>query len=193
MDHTSLEIPFIETARLSLCLPPPEAASRMLAYATENDEYLARWSPPRPTAYFTEEYWRKHLQTAREEFREGSAVRFVLQQRDAPEETFVGVCNFSQIFRGPFLACYLGYHLDHRFVGKNLMHEALTAAIAYMFNEQKLHRIMANYMPANERSGKLLKRLGFTIEGYARDYLFIAGAWQDHVLTSLANRNLNAL
>jgi ribosomal-protein-alanine N-acetyltransferase len=52
---------------------------------------------------------------------------------------------------------------------------------------------MANYMPANERSGKLLKRLGFTVEGYARDYLFIAGAWQDHVLTSLANRNLNAL
>lgn len=46
---------------------------------------------------------------------------------------------------------------------------------------------MANYMPANARSAAVLQRLGFTIEGTARDYLFLAGAWQDHVLTSLTN------
>jgi ribosomal-protein-alanine N-acetyltransferase len=44
---------------------------------------------------------------------------------------------------------------------------------------------MANYRPENERSGRLLQRLGFAREGYARDYLFIDGAWRDHVLTSL--------
>jgi ribosomal-protein-alanine N-acetyltransferase len=46
---------------------------------------------------------------------------------------------------------------------------------------------MANYIPVNERSGRLLRRLGFTVEGYARDYLLIAGKWEDHVLTALAN------
>jgi ribosomal-protein-alanine N-acetyltransferase len=25
------------------------------------------------------------------------------------------------------------------------------------------------------------------VEGYARDYLFLDGVWQDHVLTSLTN------
>jgi len=32
-----------------------------------------------------------------------------------------------------------------------------------------------------------LLRLGFTREGIARDYLFIDGAWRDHVLTSLTH------
>ena len=46
---------------------------------------------------------------------------------------------------------------------------------------------MANYLPINERSGRLLKRLGFKVEGYARDYIFINGAWQDHILTAMLN------
>jgi ribosomal-protein-alanine N-acetyltransferase len=47
---------------------------------------------------------------------------------------------------------------------------------------------MANYIPTNERSGLLLKRLGFAVEGYARDYLLINGQWRDHVLTALTNQ-----
>ena len=48
---------------------------------------------------------------------------------------------------------------------------------------------MANYMPINERSGRLLRSLGFQVEGYARDYLYVGGAWRDHVLTALTNPN----
>jgi ribosomal-protein-alanine N-acetyltransferase len=39
-------------------------------------------------------------------------------------------------------------------------------------------------MPGNERSARLLQRLGFEQEGYAKRYLQIAGVWEDHVLTS---------
>ena len=42
-------------------------------------------------------------------------------------------------------------------------------------------------MPHILSSGNLLKRLGFVVEGYARDYLMINNQWQDHVLTSLIN------
>jgi ribosomal-protein-alanine N-acetyltransferase len=48
---------------------------------------------------------------------------------------------------------------------------------------------MANYMPTNKRSGNLLERLGFTVEGYAKDYLLINGSWRDHLLTSGTNPN----
>jgi ribosomal-protein-alanine N-acetyltransferase len=65
------------------------------------------------------------------------------------------------------------------------MHEALTAAIAHVFEVQKLHRVMANYQPDNLASEKLLQRLGFEREGYAMQYLNINGIWADHVLTSL--------
>jgi ribosomal-protein-alanine N-acetyltransferase len=46
---------------------------------------------------------------------------------------------------------------------------------------------MANYMPRNERSAKLLASLGFEREGYAKRYLQIAGQWEDHVLTALVD------
>ena len=47
-----------------------------------------------------------------------------------------------------------------------------------MFGPQNLHRIMANYMPSNARSGSLLRRLGFREEGLAKDYLRINGRWR---------------
>ncbi len=95
----------------------------------------------------------------------------------------------SQIFRKGFQAAYLGYGIDHDKQRQGLMFEAISAALDYVFNDRNLHRIMANYMPTNERSGNLLKRLGFRVEGYAKDYLLINGSWRDHVLTSLTNAN----
>ena len=67
------------------------------------------------------------------------------------------------------------------------MAEALRATNAWAFGELRLHRIMANYRPENERSARVLERLGFVCEGIARNYLFIDGAWRDHVLTSLTS------
>ena len=34
-----------------------------------------------------------------------------------------------------------------------------------------------------------LRRLGFVVQGYARDYLHIDGEWRDHILTALTNPN----
>ena len=98
-----------------------------------------------------------------------------------------GYCNFTQIFRGSFQACYLGYKIDQELEGRGFMKEALECLIAYMFREQHLHRIMANFIPGNTRSEKLLNTLGFEKEGYAKKYLLINGEWQDHILTSLTN------
>lgn len=184
------EFPVIKTKRLLLRLPPVEAAPRMLAYVKENQEHFAPWSPPDPPGYYTEAYWRERLASARTEFKRGQSMRLVFFEARRPTGPVVGDCSFTNIVRGAFQACYLGYKLDRQSVGQGLMREALAAAITYAFNELKLHRIMANYIPVNERSGRLLRRLGFVVEGYARDYLFIAGDWRDHVLTSLTNPNL---
>ena len=111
--------------------------------------------------------------------------------KESSNDGVIGICNFTQIFRGPFQACYLGYNISAGHEGKGLMSEALKKAIQYMFEKQKIHRIMANYMPSNEKSARLLSKLGFTIEGFAKDYLFINGKWEDHTLTSLINQQWN--
>lgn len=164
----------------------------MLAFFEENREHLEKWSPAPPEGYYTESFWRERLGQARSEFEQDQSMKLVLSERHAPVGAVIGVCNFSNFVRGPFQACYLGYSLDYRFEGRGLMQEALKASTQYAFETLRLHRIMANYIPINERSGRLLRRLGFVVEGYAHDYLLINGRWQDHILTSLTNSKLTA-
>ncbi|WP_437734738.1 GNAT family N-acetyltransferase [Sorangium sp. So ce1335] len=177
----------IETPRLRLLVPPPELAGRYLAYFERNRDHLARWDPPRPEGFYTEAFWRERLLRDHDDLAADRALRLALQWRGDPEGEVIGVCNFTQFVRGAFQAATLGYSLDQRAVGSGVMFEALQAALAYMFDTLGFHRVMANYLPHNERSGRLLRRLGFVVEGYARDYLYIDGAWRDHVLTALTN------
>jgi ribosomal-protein-alanine N-acetyltransferase len=52
----------------------------------------------------------------------------------------------------------------------------------FAFRALRLHRIEASCLPHNEPSKKLLAKLGFDEEGYAKAYLQIDGRWQDHIL-----------
>jgi ribosomal-protein-alanine N-acetyltransferase len=182
----------IETGRLLLMGPAPEHAQPLRDYMARNREHFAPYLPPLPDDLHTLEFWHERLAAWREESAADQSLRLLLLDRGGRDRTVIGDCAFTNIVRGPFQACHLGYKLDREFVGRGLMREALGAAITHAFAAQglKLHRIMANYQPTNERSGRLLRKLGFTIEGYARDYLFLNGGWRDHILTSLVNPNV---
>lgn len=180
-------IPVLETKRLVVTIPTADFCTQKLKYAMENKAHLLPWSPTRGDDHYTEKYWENLLEANVKAFKEGKSACFSIFLRNKEENLIIGNCNFTGIARGPFQACFLGYDLDHRFVGNGYMYESLEAAISYVFKEIGLHKIMANYMPSNERSGNLLRRLNFSVDGYSRDYLFLAGKWQDHILTSLNN------
>ncbi len=110
-----------------------------------------------------------------------SARHFVIIQ----DERLIGCINYTNIIRGPFMACHLGFSINKDSEGKGYMSYSLTKTLEYMKHECLLHRVMANYMPHNKRSERLLARLNFKKEGYAESYLKINGRWQDHILTSL--------
>ncbi|VEB60845.1 ribosomal-protein-alanine acetyltransferase [Salmonella enterica subsp. enterica] len=57
---------------------------------------------------------------------------------------------FSNVVRGSFHACYLGYSIAQKWQGQGLMFEALTAAIRYMQRTQHIHRIMAKLYAAQQ-------------------------------------------
>ncbi|MFH1277133.1 MAG: GNAT family N-acetyltransferase [Candidatus Eisenbacteria bacterium] len=182
------DLPRIETKRLVLRVPESSDGAAMARFVTENREHFAPWEPHHPPEYFTEAHWEETLEKSVEEARRGRSLRLVFFAAGDAGGEILGQCAFSRIVRGPFQAALLGYGLHHRVVGKGFMEEGLRGAIDYAFTDLRLHRVMANYMPANERSARLLRKLGFTHEGYARDYLNIAGAWEDHILMSLVNR-----
>ena len=186
-------LPELESPRLALRLARPGMQGAMARFLGENfPGHLDRWSPPPAPGFFGEAFWAERLAASVDEFHADRAVRFVMQARlagrappdDAP---ILGTINYTNIVRGAFHACHLGYQVARAHEGRGLMAEALRATNEFMFDVMRLHRIMANFRPENERSGRLLARLGFVREGLARDYLFIDGAWRDHVLTALTH------
>ncbi len=173
--------------RIFLRLAVADDVPSILAFYRRNRWHLAPWEPVRPREFFTPAHWRRQVRTNRAEWRAGRSVRMFLFERERPGRV-IGTVNFSNLVRGVFRACHLGYALDGASQGRGRMTEALELAIAHVFGELNFHRIMANYIPRNRRSARLLRRLGFRVEGRAKDYLLIAGRWEDHVLTSRVNR-----
>jgi len=157
----------------------------VLRYFDENRAHLEPWEPNRPEPFYSLPFWEKRLTDNRVEAEQGLSLRMFLQARGGRDAAIVGAVSFTNVIRGAFRACHLGYSLDGRRQGEGLMCEALRAVLPVAFHRLELHRVMANYQPQNERSGRLLARLAFEREGYAKDYLHIQGAWRDHVLTAL--------
>jgi [ribosomal protein S5]-alanine N-acetyltransferase len=172
--------------RLCLRHAEPARAAALADYMRRNRDHLARWSPPAATDLETPAGWVPLLVEAVAQRAEGTALRWVLTPRDDATHV-IGRISFTNVQRGPLQSCFLGYQIDHACEGRGLMHEALGVAIEHAFGALRLHRIEANYRPENERSGRLLMRLGFERTGYAPRYLFIDGDWRDHVQTQRLN------
>jgi len=179
-------LPTLATSRLTIEHVAPCHAPRLVEFFRRNERHLAPWDPPRPDGIQSADFWEAECERAVDEYNEGSVARWVLFLRDDPAQA-IGRINYTQIARGPFQSCVLGYAIDATFQRRGLMHEGLSATIAHVFSAIRLHRIQASYRPENSRSGRLLQKLGFRHEGLAAQYLFIDGAWRDHVLTALIN------
>lgn len=173
---------------LTIRTPKAEDAEHLVTFSERNKEFLYPSGLVILPDDLTIEKWNTYIQKAAEEFRQGTAVRFLIFHGDNGPVP-IGKINYSQIFRGAFQACYLGYGIDKDYTGKGLMTRALQLTNEYMFTDMNLHRIMANYMLSNLPSARVLVKLGFVKEGIAKDYSQINGKWEDHVLTSLTNPN----
>ena len=171
------------TERLVVRTPQAGDGAHYGAYYSANRAFLQPWSPTFGEDMFSAKDWEDSIPIIRQEFAAGRSARFCLFLQGQ----MIGVANITSITRSPSYSCVLGYTLCQAAQGQGYMKEGLEPVIEYVFQYRNLHRITANYMPHNQRSGRLLRSLGFQVEGYARDYLLIDGVWQDHVLTSLRN------
>lgn len=179
----------LKTDRTSVYVQNVDLTKHIYNYYRENQSHLAQWEPLRNEGYYSEDEIEIRLNDMFKSYQDGNSLQ--LAALDLNEKEIVGVCNFTNMVRGPFQACFLGYSIAGKSQGKGLMCEILKPSIAYIFENFLLHRIMANYIPKNIRSGKLLETLGFKREGLAKSYLKIAGKWEDHILTSLINNEIS--
>lgn len=160
-------------------------AARLSKYYEENESHLRVWEPLKEKGQNNVEAWKARLEEWRTQQQNKTSIHFISIEPNSGE--VVATCSLTNIVRGPFMACNMGYSVDHKYEGKGIMRALCQSVIEYAFEELSLNRVMANYMPRNYRSAKLLERLGFSIEGEAKRYLEINGEWEDHILTSLLN------
>ena len=172
----------MSTGRLNIESIGPEHIDTLLAYHQRNEKHLATWEPARSPDFFTRTYWSTYAAAVQDDAYHGRAHRFVAMLRGSRQ--IIASVNVTNIVHGVFQCGVLGYSVDHGHQGRGYGSEAVGAIVTWCFRNIALHRVEANYQPNNERSGRLLRTLGFTVEGYARDYLYIDGAWRDHVLTA---------
>ncbi len=192
----SRNIPILFSERLVLTMPSPHIVDAVVDYYVRNREHIANSQALMPDAFYTAHHWQDRLVKNQEAYFEDQAINlfvFLRQGENSYENRVIGTLNFTSIIRRAAQFCYMGYSLDQDCQGHGYMTEAVRRGLDFVFVEMNVHRIMANYVPGNLKSAAVLSRLGFVVEGYARDYLCLNGVWQDHVLTSLTNRDWRQL
>lgn len=83
---------------------------------------------------------------------------------------FIGQCDFNKITAG--VLGEIGYILREEYWGSGYAFEALTTIINYGFNDLNLKRIFAVIEKDNNRSVKLIEKLGFTLDAEIPEYDF---------------------
>ncbi|MFK7906853.1 MAG: GNAT family N-acetyltransferase [Chitinophagales bacterium] len=179
----------LETERLVLGILDESHASIALDFYHRNKDFLEPWSPKRAVSQLTLEKQavRLHLQSMA--FKNQTGVRFYLFKKTNLDRC-IGNIGLSNIIRGAFQSCHLGYQIDEQEQNQGLTTEALKEIVGYAFEVLQLHRIEANIIPRNIASIRVVEKLGFEKEGFAKKYLKINGVWEDHFNFTLLNKAL---
>ncbi|MCR5385108.1 MAG: GNAT family N-acetyltransferase [Saccharofermentans sp.] len=168
----------LETENLRLSVLRKSEAPRISEYLLNNMEFHRKFSQTHTDDYFTVSTQKKYLAYDCNSFLEGSLVPFWISIKG--DEKVIGRVSFFNFAFGGMMSCACGYHLDKDHTGRGYMTEALRGAMAFVFDEYKLHRIEAFIVPENTPSINLVKRLGFHYEGLRRSYMHINGEYRDH-------------
>ena len=168
----------IETENLRLSVLRKSEAARISEYFIKNREFHRKFSQTRTDEYFTVSTQRKYLAYDCESFLDGTLVPLWISLKG--NDQVIGRVSFFNFAFGGMMSCACGYHLDKDHTGRGYMTEALRGAMAFVFDEYKMHRIEAFILPENESSINLVKRLGFHYEGMRISYMHINGEYRDH-------------
>jgi [ribosomal protein S5]-alanine N-acetyltransferase len=168
--------------RVYLRDPGPNDAAELVAAMRASASLHGSWITP-PT---NDDEYTRWL----ERMRGNDFVAYLICRR--ADRAIVGVATLSQIFYGPLRSAYLGYAAVAEFAGRGYMTEGIVLVVRRAFRTLRLHRVEANVQPGNLRSRELLKRCGFTQEGYSPRYLRIAGRWRDHERWALLSEDFRA-
>ena len=142
--------------------------------------FLEPWEPAWPPHALTYDFFCGNLRRHWREWRAGTDYTFLIFGLN--DGALLGSIALNDIQRGVSQKGTLGYWVGLPYAGQGIMTEAASLVCDFAFKTLGLHRVEASCLPHNDPSKRLLQRLNFTEEGYAKGYLRINGTWEDHLL-----------
>jgi len=164
------EPPILETKRLYLRKMLKSDSEDMYEYSANREvtKYLL-WEP-----HLSETYTRKYLSYLQSRYRAGDFYDWAVVWRRT--EKMIGTCGFTR-FNFESNSAEVGYVLNPAFWGYGIAPEAVLTVMRFGFVNLGLHRIEAKYMIGNDRSRRVMEKLGMQFEGVARDSMHVKGGF----------------
>jgi ribosomal-protein-alanine N-acetyltransferase len=148
----------------------------------QHADWLGPWEASLPQASSQPPMsYRAMVSALRARARAGQVMPFVITYDGA----MVGMLTVNGIIEGSSRSASLGYWIARTHAGQSVTSTAVALVCDHLFNVVQLHRVEIAIRPENERSLRIVERLGFTEIGLAPGYLHIAGQWRDHRLFQL--------
>ena len=133
---------------------------------------------PEVTKYLTWSYYEderdalKFLAYALPRYKSGDYYDWAVVEKSTGK--MIGTCGFTS-FNLAANSAEVGYVLNRSRWGEELAPEALRAVLRFGFGYLGLHRIEAHYMVGNEKSLRVMQKVGMKFEGIHRDFIFVKG------------------
>jgi ribosomal-protein-alanine N-acetyltransferase len=175
--------PIIHGNGVTLRVPAISDFEEWAALRLRSREFLTPWEPKWPADDLTRGAFRRRLRRYQAEIRDDHAYPFFIFH--ASGGALLGGVTLSNVARGMTQSATIGYWMGEEHAGRGHMAEALKVLIPFAFRSLNLHRLEAACLPNNERSMRLLEKLGFQQEGLARGLVCINGQWRDHIVFAL--------
>lgn len=172
----------VEGDGLLLRVPRMDDFEPWAALRNESRSFLEPWEPLWSPDDLTRGAFRRRLTRYADEIRQDLAYPLLIFAKD--DKSLMGGMTFGNVRRGVARCTTLGYWMGQKYAGRGIMTRAVRLGLGFAFDTLGLRRVEAGCVPGNTASVRVLEANGFEREGYAREYLCIAGEWKDHILYS---------
>ncbi len=169
-----------QTERLLLKVLDGSSAAEVLRFYYYNRDIFEPYESTKPSDFYTFEGMKNIVNGEFNVIAKGHGVRYYLFLKNDPR-TIVGTVSFSHLHDNGGWSCAIGYKLDRDYIGYGYAFEACSFLIPTVMESCDVMRIIADIMPSNADSLRLIDRLGFTFETVAKQSHNICGKNEDHL------------
>jgi [ribosomal protein S5]-alanine N-acetyltransferase len=117
---------------------------------------------------------------------EGEWLSFSVLLADTEQVIGMVACRIESI---PFRRVEIGYRFHPDFQGQGFCFEAIQCFVDFLWQQLKVHKLVAYCVLDNDRSFGMMEKLGMRREGCLKKHTKIAGQWHDELVYGMLKKH----